>query len=241
MTDDADLVRIFVYLAASPLFGLTVTLVVYQAATWVYRRAGQTALLHPVLLSVAVIGLLLFLTGVDYRTYFGGAQFIHFLLGPATVALAVPLYREVATIRRAVVPILVAVVLGSAIAIGSAVALAVALGASPQTVASLAPKSATAPVAMSLSEQLGGVPALTAALAVLTGITGAVAGPAVLRLARVRDVAAEGLGLGVASHGIGTARALQTDETAGAFAGVGFALNALATAVLVPLLALVLL
>jgi predicted murein hydrolase (TIGR00659 family) len=213
-----------------------VTLVAYQAGTWAYRRSGQRPLLNPVLLAVAVVVSFLWVARIDYRTYFEGAQFIHFLLGPATVALALPLHRELALVRRSAVPVLGAVVIGSLTAIATAVGLAWALGASPQTVISLAPKSATAPVAMSLSAQLGGIPSLTAVFAILTGITGALIGTGVLNLARVRDWRVRGLAFGVASHGIGTARALTVNPTAGAFSGLGFALNAVATALLLPLI-----
>lgn len=230
-----DLYRVWVYMAATPLLGLTVTLVSYLAATWIYRRSGQHPLLNPVLLAVSMVALLLWGTGTSYRTYFEGAQFIHFLLGPATVALAVPLHRAVAQIRRAAVPVVVSVAVGSLTAIASAAGIAWALGASRETVISLAPKSATAPVAMSLSDQLGGAPSLTAVLTVLTGITGALVGRAVLDLVRIDDWRAHGLGLGVASHGIATARALQVNPVAGAFSGLGFALNAIATAVILPL------
>lgn len=231
---NGDLYQVWVYLATTPLLGLTLTLVAYLAATWLARRGGERPLLNPVLLAVAIVALVLWATRTDYRTYFSGAQFVHFLLGPATVALAVPLHRAVAQIRQVAGPVLVAVGVGSLTAILSAAGIGWALGASERTIVSLAPKSATAPVAMSLSEQLGGLPSLTAALAVLTGITGALLGRFVLDLARVRDRRASGLGVGVASHGIGTARALQDNPTAGAFAGLGFALNAITTAILVP-------
>jgi len=225
---------VFVYLASSPLFNLTVTLVAFQLATWTYKRSGEFALLHPVLVSIAVLGAMLQLTGTPYATYFDGAQFIHFLLGPATVALAVPLHREIGRVRAAAGPVLVAVVVGALTAIASATLLAFALDATRQTMISLAPKSATAPVAMELSRQLGGLPSLTAALTVLTGITGAVIGHAVVRAMRVGDPRAVGLAFGVASHGIGTARALQISETAGAFSALGFALNAVATSLMLP-------
>ena len=232
---NGDLYPIWVYLAETPLIGLTVTLLAYLGGTWIYRRSGQHPLLNPVLLAVSMVAVLLWVTGTSYRTYFDGAQFIHFLLGPATVALAVPLHRELARIRRVAVPVLAAVMLGSMTAIVSAAGIALALGASRETAISLAPKSATAPVAMSLSEQLGGAPSLTAVLTVLTGITGALVGRAVLNVVRIGDWRARGLGFGVAAHGIATARALQVNPVAGAFSGLGFALNAIATAVLLPL------
>lgn len=223
---------VWVYLAASPLFGLTLTVAAYWGATEIQRRGGQRVLLNPVLVSIVLVGSVLQLGRVDYRTYFDGAQFVHFLLGPATVALAVPLHRELARIRQAALPVLVALTAGSLTAVGSAVGIASALGASPEMVVSMAPKSATAPVAMSVSEQLGGSPSLTMAFVVVTGLTGAVAGRLVLDLVRVRDWRARGFAVGVTSHGLGTARALQVNATAGTYAGLGLALNALATPVL---------
>jgi predicted murein hydrolase (TIGR00659 family) len=228
---NGDLYPIWVYLAETPLLGLTVTLLAYLGGTWIYRCSGQHPLLNPVLLAVSMVAVLLWVTGTSYRSYFDGAQFIHFLLGPATVALAVPLHRELARIRRVAVPVLAAVMLGSMTAIVSAAGIALALGASRETAISLAPKSATAPVAMSLSEQRRR-PSLTA---VLTGITGALVGRAVLNVVRIADWRARGVGFGVAAHGIATARALQVNPVAGAFSGLGFALNAIATAVLLPL------
>lgn len=233
---NGDLFEIYVYLSTSPLFGLTLTLAAFQAASWVYRRTGEVALLNPVLVSIVLVGVTLALTGIDYETYFDGAQFVHFLLGPATVALAIPLHRQMAEIRLAAPAVLTALVVGSATAILSAIALGSLLGGQEQTVISLAPKSATAPVAMSLSERFDGLPPLTAVLTVLTGIVGAVGGAALLRALRVRDERVQGFALGVTSHGIATARALQIGPAAGAFASLGFALNAVATPVLLPLI-----
>jgi predicted murein hydrolase (TIGR00659 family) len=178
----------------------------------------------------------LFATGTGYRTYFDGAQFVHFLLGPATVALAIPLYRQVQQVKKSLVAILVAVIGGSLTAAGSAVAIAWLLGASKQTILSMAPKSVTAPVAMGIAEQIGGLPTLTAVVVILTGITGAMAATTVLRMLRIDDQRAGGLAIGVASHGIGTARAFQVGEVAGAFSGLAMGLNALATAILIPVL-----
>jgi len=177
------------------------------------------------------------LSGTDYPTYFEGAQFVHFLLGPATVALAVPLYFNVARLRRLWLPLAAGLVAGAITAIVSAVAIAWALGASDQTLLALAPKSVTAPVAMGITEKLGGPPSLTAILVVSTGILGAVLGPWALDLLRVRDAATRGFAIGTASHGIGTARAFQESETAGAFAGLAMGLNTVATSLLLPLLA----
>jgi predicted murein hydrolase (TIGR00659 family) len=228
--------QLWVYLETSPLAALTLTLVAYLAGDTIYRRSGRNPLLNPVLLAILLIAAVLLPTGGDYERYFEGAQFVHFLLGPATVALAIPLYKELANVRRALVPLAASLVTGSLTAAGTAVGLAWLAGASTETLASLAPKSVTTPVAMGVAESLGGLPSLTAAVVILTGIVGAALGPLVLDLARIRDPRARGLAMGTASHGIGTARALQTSRVAGAFAGIAIGLNALATAVLLPLL-----
>ena len=227
---------IWVYLAATPLLGLTITLAAYLLGDWVYRRAHQHPLLNPVLLAVAVLVALLGITGTSYQTYFEGAQFVHFLLGPATVALAVPLYFNLPKLKRLWLPLLGGLLAGSLTAVVSAVGIVWLLGAPPATLLSLAPKSVTAPVAMGIAERLGGLPSLTAILVVATGILGAALGPLVLDALRVRDPAVRGFAIGVAAHGIGTARAFQESEQAGAFSGLGMGPNILATALLLPLL-----
>lgn len=227
---------IWVYLSASPLLHLTLTLAAFQIGSWLYSRSGMNPLLNPVLFAVLFVVSVLLLTGTSYETYFEGAQFVHFLLGPATVALAIPLYRQFEKVRRSALAILMSILAGSVTAILSAVGIGYMLSGSRDALISLAPKSVTAPVAMGISEQLGGLPSLTAVLVILTGILGAMIGPYILNLIGVRDWAARGLAIGTASHGIGTARALQVSEVAGAFSGLAMGLNALATAVLLPLL-----
>jgi predicted murein hydrolase (TIGR00659 family) len=227
---------IWVYLAASPLLHLTLTLAAYQIGFLLYRRGNLNPLLNPVLVAVILIVALLYFTGTSYQTYFEGAQFVHFLLGPATVALAIPLYRQFQMVRRSAAALLGSVLAGSLTASLSAVGIAWLLGASHETIISIAPKSVTAPVAMGISERLGGLPSLTAVLVLLTGIIGAMLGPPLLNLLKVKSWAARGLAIGTASHGIGTARALQVNEVAGAFSGLAMGLNALATAVLLPLI-----
>lgn len=233
---NGDLHAVWVYLAASPLLGLTATLLAYQAAHWLWRRARMTPLLNPVLVSVTLIGGLLTASGVDYRTYFDGAQFVHFLLGPATVALAVPLYRQMRLLMRSAGAILAGLLSGAVTAALSAMGLAWMLGASEQTIRSLAPKSVTAPIAMGISESVGGLPSLTAVMAILTGIIGSAAGVWILDRLKISDERARGLALGTASHGIGTARALQLGEVTGAFSGLAMGLTGLASAIIVPLL-----
>lgn len=232
-----ELRDVWVYLSTSPLLGLTLTLVAYQLADRIHLRAGRHPLLNPVAVAIAMVVLVLWTTGTPYETYFDGAQFVHFLLGPATVALAVPLHAQFAKVRRAAIPMAVALLAGSLVACVSAVGVAWLLGAGRETLVALAPKSATAPIAMGIAEQLGGLPSLTAVLVVSTGVLGAIVGKYVLDAVGVREHAIRGFAVGVASHGIGTARAFQLSEEAGAFAGLAMGLNGLLTAVLVPLLA----
>ncbi|MCR8550708.1 LrgB family protein [Salipiger sp. P9] len=231
-----NLQETWVYLSASPLFHLTLTLVAFQASSWLFEKGGRNPLLNPVLGAVILVVVVLLATKTDYATYFEGAQFVHFLLGPATVSLAVPLYRQWRLVRRSALAITVSLLCGSLTAILTAVGIARVAGGSVEVLASIAPKSVTAPVAMAIAEELGGVPSLTAVLVIVTGILGAMIGPMVLTLVGVTDWRARGLAIGTASHGIGTARALQVNETAGAFAGLAMGLNALATALLLPLL-----
>lgn len=205
-------------------------------ASRIYQKLNVNPLFNPVLLSVIAIVMILKATDTNYDTYFEGAQFVHFLLGPATVALAVPLYRQFDRVRKSAVAILVSLLCGSITSALTAVSIAWFLGAQTVSIVSLAPKSVTAPVAMGISEYLGGLPSLTAVIVILTGIIGAMLGPMVLNWLKIRDWAARGLAIGTASHGIGTARALQVNEVAGAFSGLAMGLNAIATAILLPIL-----
>ena len=231
---ETPMTQIWVYLAASPLLWLTVTLVCYLIAMRLFRLSGGNPLVNPVAIAVALLIGLLVVTETPYDTYFDGAQFVHFLLGPATVALAIPLYRQRARLRALAVPIVAALLTGVLTAALSAIWLGSLFGADAATLVSLAPKSVTTPVAMGISEKLGGIPALTAVLVVTTGIIGAIAGTGLLRVLRCRDDAVKGFALGLAAHGVGTARAFQVNGTMGAFAGLAMALSALATALLLP-------
>jgi len=229
-----DLTHFWVYLSASPLLGLTLTLCAYVFAQSVYARCGLSPLANPVAIAIAIISLVLVASGMSYQRYFAGAQFVHFLLGPATVALALPLARQVPRLRRSLVPLVCALLAGSVTAIVTAVVVAVLLRASPELVRTIAPKSATSPIAMAVSEHLGGIPALTAVLVICTGIFGAIVGRSLMNVLRVQSHAARGLALGVAAHGIGTARAFQVSAEMGAYAGLGMGLNGVLTALLAP-------
>ncbi len=226
---------LWVYLSQSPLLWLTVTLLTYaiadSASLWTHRHP----LANPVLHSIWIIGAFLLVTGTSYTTYFGGAQFVHFLLGPATVALAVPLYENRKVVAQAIVPMLLALAAGSVTAAISVVWLAEAAGLPRTVVLSLAPKSVTASVAMGISESLHADPSLTAVAVILTGIMGAIIVTPLMNRIGINDFRARGFAVGIAAHGIGTARAFQVDAVAGVFAGIAMGLNALVTSLLVPL------
>jgi predicted murein hydrolase (TIGR00659 family) len=233
----ADPFALWVYLSQTPLLWLTVTLLVYAVTDAVSLASSRHPLANPVLHAMWIIGLFLVLTGTSYTTYFGGAQFVHFLLGPATVALAVPLYENRKLVVASILPMLAALVVGSVTAIVSVMLLAQAAGLPRPVVLSLAPKSVTAGVAMGISEQLGADPSLAAVGVVLTGIMGAVIVTPLMNRLAITDFRARGFAVGLASHGIGTARAFQVDAVAGVFAGIAMSLNALLTSLLVPLAA----
>lgn len=229
-----EFTEIWSYLSREPLLWLTATLVAYTIGDAAFRTARRSPLANPVLIAVILLAVVLWATETPYQTYFEGAQFVHFMLGPATVALALPLYANLSLVGRSALPIIAALLVGSGMAVASALGVGWLMGLDGSTLLSLAPKSATAPVALGISENIGGSPTLTAVLVIMTGIIGAIVATPLLNLLRIRDWRARGFAVGVAAHGIGTARAFQVHETAGTFAGIGMGLNAMLTAVIVP-------
>jgi len=235
-TGMSSFVELWVYLAASPLFGLTATLVVYLLAQAFYSRMQQAPWANPVLWSVLVLAGLLAATGTTYPSYFAGAQFIHFLLGPAVVALAWPMWQRRGELRQRWPALVLAAGVGGAAAAASAVLAGWALGLPLDVLSSLAPKSVTAPVAMGVAEQLGGIPALAAVFAVLTGLVGTVFAKYLFDALGVQRPEARGFALGTVSHGIGAARAMQVNPVAGAYAALALGLQVVLGALLLPLL-----
>jgi predicted murein hydrolase (TIGR00659 family) len=234
MTDFAE---IWGYLGRDPLLWLTLTLAAYAIGDAASRASARHPLVNPVLIAVVLLALILWATRTPYPVYFEGAQFVHFMLGPATVALAVPLHAQIGRLRRAAVPMLGALVTGVCVSVASVVWIGQALGVDRAVLLSMVPKSATAPVALGVSEAIGGSPTLTAVLVILTGVMGAIVATPLMNALGMRDWRARGFAVGVAAHGIGVARAVQVHETAGAFAAVGMGLSAILTAVLAPVLA----
>jgi predicted murein hydrolase (TIGR00659 family) len=218
-----------------PLFALALTLAAYQIAILVYQRSGWLVL-QPVMVSMVLVVGALLLCGVDYSTYRIGAEPIAWLLGPATVALAVPLQHNIKRIRQLFWPIIITVLAGGALSVVLTLAIGWLLGADWAVLMSLAPKSVTMPIAMPVAEQIGGIASLAAVMVMLTGVIGTALGPLLLRWAKVDHPAARGLSYGMNAHAIGTAHALQEGEECGAFAALAMSLLGIATALLMPLL-----
>jgi len=217
-----------------PLFGIAITLGAYQLALAAYEKT-RLVFLQPVLVSMLVLIVVLLSSGVDYAEYRKSTEILSILLGPATVALAVPLYLNLRRIRLLLWPTLTTLVLGGVFATGLCLALGWLFGAEHMILMTMAPKSVTSPIAMLVAEQLGGVAALAAVFVLITGVLGAILGPGLLSLAGVENPAARGMALGLTAHAVGTALALQEGEECGAFAALGMSLMGVATALFLPL------
>jgi len=226
-------------LPSLPIFWLAVTLIVFEAADTLSRRSNRFPLFHPVILGTPVLIGLLLLTDTPYRTYLDQTYPLAFLLGPAVVGLAVPIWARRAIIRKLAVPLALALLAGSVTAIVSAVGILALFGAPADILASIAPRATTTPVAMEMAAQLGGIPALAAAIVLLAGTVGGTTATPLFNALGIRDYRARGFAVGISAHGFGAARAFQVDETAGTFASLGLALNAVATCIILSVVALV--
>ncbi|BBP85155.1 MULTISPECIES: LrgB family protein [unclassified Pseudomonas] len=218
-----------------PLFHLALTLGAYQLALLLFEKT-RSVLAQPVLVATLLVVAALLACGIDYATYRSASSMLWLLLGPATVALAVPLYLNLPRIRQLFWPVLIALAVGGTVTLALTLLLAHLLGAGHAMLMTLAPKSVTSPIAILVAEQLGGSASLTAVFVMITGVLGAALGPALLRLARVTHPAARGLALGLSAHAVGTAQALQESSETGAFAALAMSLAGVATAVLLPVL-----
>ncbi|MEZ7828953.1 MAG: LrgB family protein [Brachymonas denitrificans] len=232
----SDFVAFFTYLSSTPLFGLAATLSAYILAVTIYTRLNYNPWANPVLWSVVTLIALLLITKTPYPRYFSGAQFIHFLLGPAVVALAWPLWVRREVLARHARPLLLAAVIGGAVGSGAAVGMGWLLGLPPSVLLSLAPKAITAPVAMGIAQSIQGIPELAAVFVLTTGLIGAILGSYVFKLIGEHQWPVQGFAFGTQAHGFGTARALQLNAEAGAYAGLALGLQALLGSLLIPLI-----
>lgn len=223
------------FLPVQPLFWLMLTLGLYGLALRIYYLANRSPFLHPAVLCILVLIPALLLSDTHYADYFAGAQYLHMLLGPAIVALAIPVYDQRALIRRLWLPILSACIVGATVAMVSAVGLTLVLGGSTELALAMAPKSVTTPMAIGIAEQIGAAPALAAGIVLLTGVSGCILAPLLFRWFANTGEAAQGFAMGIAAHGFGTAQALQTSALMGAMAGLAMALTGVFTAFVLPL------
>ena len=230
-----DLSTLWVYLSASPIMSIMVTLAAFLVATRINRLASGSAFLHPVIVAIALIVAFLTLIDMNYQQYFEGAQFIHFLLGPATVALAVPLYDHLERVKQMFWPLIIACISGIITAALSTIAIVSGMGGSRETVLSLTPKSVTSPIAMGIAEKIGGYPSLTAGLVLVTGAIGCVLGPLMFKALKINDHSVQGFTMGLAAHGFGTAQSFTVSSVAGAFAGLAMGLTGMLSAFILPL------
>lgn len=218
----------------SPLFGITLSLAAYLLSNTLYQRTGKPALLHPVFAGAALVAIFLLYFDIPFASYQAGNEFLLFVLSTTTVALAVPLYRCGSLLRAAAIPVLITTFVGASFACASAVIIAHYLGATDSTILSLSPKSVTTPVALALSKEMGGIATVAAGAVILTGITAISLGPPILKALKVEDDRVWGFCLGLTGHGIGTARAFERSQVAGAFASLGLGLTGLSTAIALP-------
>ncbi|MBU3598994.1 LrgB family protein [Polynucleobacter sp. 30F-ANTBAC] len=234
--NNLHIAEIWVYLSGSPLFALILTLTAYQIGSYLYQKTDKYPLANPVAIAVIVVAVVLNLVDMPYQKYFEGAQFVHFLLGTATVSLAVPIYRGIAVLKTRLVPLMIALLCGGVVSIVSAVGIATLMGADAAIIGAFYPKSVTAPIAMGVAERLGVSPTLTAVFAVITGILGAMLGSSILNFLGMKAWWQRGFAMGVAAHGIGTSRAFAVHPEAGTYASLAMGLHGIAGALLIPFL-----
>jgi predicted murein hydrolase (TIGR00659 family) len=221
----------------SPLLLLTLSVGAFQLCNRLYRRLNDFPLLHPTVAGAALVALLLTLLDIEYQHYIEGNQLLMFWLGPATVALAVPLYQQLHLIRKMALPILLTFSSGAFFASACAVVIAYFFGATELTMLSLSPKSVTTPIAIGIANEIGGLATLTAGAVTLSAVVGIATAPLVFRLLGIEDPKMRGFCLGITSHGMGTAKAFETHQTAGAFSSLAMCLTGAFSAIMIPLLA----
>ena len=233
MAKEDKLYKIWVYLQAEPLFWITLTLGAYLVGDYLYKKSKLNPLVNPVAISILIVSSILLFLDISYDRYFDGAKFIHFMLGPATVALAIPIYEKRNLIIKEIKPIIFSIFLGIPFAILITFYLGKFFGLSNEMILTMIPRNVTAPIAMGISELIGGIPSLTAIITIITGIIGASLGTFLLNVFKIKDMSARGFAFGLASHGIGTARAMSKNKTAGVFAALAMGLSGIATSLFV--------
>lgn len=235
MSERLPISEIWVYLSGDPLFALVLTLASYQLGYMLYVKTNRNPLVNPVGVSVIVTSVIIVMLDMPYAKYFEGAQFIHFLLGTATVALAIPIYHGLKNMRGKLIPIVLAMIVGSSASIASAVAITTWMGAGDNIIGSMYAKSVTAPIAMGIAERINVSPTLTAVFTVITGMLGAILAPYILNALKIQRWWIRGTAIGVGAHGLGITRAFSVNEEAGIYASMAMGLNGVLSAIALPL------
>jgi len=225
---------IWVYLSGDPLFALVLTLATYQVGYTLYVKTNRNPFFNPAAIAILLIALCLSIFDMSYAQYFEGAKFVHFLLGTATVALAIPIYRGFKYLKGKIAAIFIALTVGSAASVASAVLIAKYMGAGDRIVGSMYAKSVTAPIAMGIAERIQVSPTLTAVFTVITGILGASFAPYILNAFKLKPWWIRGTAIGVGAHGLGITRAFSINEQAGIFASMAMGLNGVLSAIVLP-------
>lgn len=220
-----------------PVFGLALTLGAYLGAYWLYHRLGRPGVLSPVLVTTAIVASVLLLTGLPYEVYLEQVGLLTMLLGPATVALALPLLRNGRALTSSAPAVTAALVAGGVLSIAITVGVLTLFGAGDEILLAALPRSVTSPVGLSIAEALQASVPLAVVLTMVSGVLGAAFGPALLTLARVRDERARGFAVGLTSHGIGTSRVLDESSVAGGWSSAAMVLNALVMTIVLPIVA----
>lgn len=222
-------------LLANPAFGIILTIITFEVGLYIYKRTGLV-FLHPMVVSISLIILFLLVTDIDYKNYKYGGDMISFFLGPATVILAVPLYKQLDALKKNAAPILAGIIVGSVSGVSSVILLGKLMQLDQHLIVSLLAKSVTNPIGVELTRQMGGNPSVTVIAIIITGILGAIIGPSVCKLCRIKNSIAVGIALGTASHAVGTSRAIEIGETEGAMGGLAIGLAGLTTVLVAPIL-----
>ena len=223
---------------SNPLFGVFITLLAFKFGQWCYKKSHQNPFLQPMIVGLFSVFLTLLTLGLSFDQYFATAQPLHLMLGPVTVALAVPLYENVQRIRAMLIPILITVLMASIITVSITIVIAWLMGAGQTTLLSLLTKSITTPIAMAVSAEIGGIPSLAAVFVIYTGIIGVIVGPSLLNKMQISDKRIRGITMGISAHAIGTARAIEEDRETGAFSALAMGLTGFITAFILPLIVL---
>lgn len=230
-----NLEAFYEYINNTPLIWLIITLGSYKLGIIIYEKFNKHTLLQPIIISYIIIVILILFTQTSYEKYFKGVEIIHFLLGPATVALALPLYKNLKYVKVLFIPILLTLIIAGVFSVLIAVLILWCFDAQVLVILSMMTKSITAPIAIITSEQIGAIPSLAISFVLITGIIGAIFGTLVFKLVKVKYETSKGFALGLVSHGIGTARAVELGEKAGAFAALAMGLSGIFTAVFLPI------